>query len=66
MLWRNVSKSITTSAQRKNEVKASDNETHFGFETVKSSEKAEKGKLFCNQPINSSPDLNSNNLCKYF
>lgn len=43
-IWRNVSKSITTTAQRTNEVKESDNVTHFGFETVKSSEKAEKGK----------------------
>ncbi|CAO1430298.1 unnamed protein product [Diamesa hyperborea] len=41
-IWRNASKSITTTAQRTNEVKESDNVTHFGFETVKSSEKAEK------------------------
>lgn len=43
-IWRNVSKTITTSAHTKVEVKESDNVTHFGFETVKSSEKAEKGK----------------------
>lgn len=44
-LWQSV-RPLTVSAKCNNNAEKSENLTHFGFETVKSSEKADKGKTF--------------------
>lgn len=45
LITRQLSRSLSLSARCCNKVEESENLTHFGFETVKSSEKADKGKF---------------------
>lgn len=42
---RQLVRQLTSSTRCSNKVDESENLTHFGFETVKSSEKAEKGEV---------------------
>lgn len=44
LILRQSARPLSLSARFSNKVEENENLTHFGFETVKSSEKAEKGK----------------------